>query len=66
MIQSKRARTTTVKIAFRMKIRNELNRGKEKLNGLSYYNHESREKKLGNLNEENIYIAHMFACFMKI
>lgn len=35
IIQSKRARTTTVKIVYRMKIHNELNRGKEKLNGFS-------------------------------
>lgn len=32
MIESKRVRTTTVKIVFRMKFRNKLNRGKEKLN----------------------------------
>lgn len=38
MIQPKRARTTRVKIVFRMKIRNELKHDKEKLNGLSYNN----------------------------
>lgn len=35
VIQSKRARTSTVEIVLRMKIRNVLNRGKEELNGLS-------------------------------
>lgn len=59
MIQSKRARTTTLKIVYRMKIHNELNRSFEELNGFSWHREAPNEE--NSVERESIHTIHEYS-----